>query len=110
MDHCAGGSTSRVDSHVFLARARYENCSPGLKLSSSARASSSGILALSCRGCTVTSKVGGGGSRTDPAHEVHGHGTVPADICPRKPPSSRVIVLSKRHLPQPDHKPNSASQ
>jgi hypothetical protein len=43
----------------FLARARYENCSPGLKLSSSARASSSGILAFSCRGCTVTSKVGG---------------------------------------------------
>jgi hypothetical protein len=43
----------------FSARARYENCSPGLKLSSSVRASFNGIVALSCRGCKVTSKVGG---------------------------------------------------
>jgi hypothetical protein len=43
----------------FLARARYENCSPGLKLTSSVRASFNGIVALSCRGCKVTSKVGG---------------------------------------------------
>lgn len=92
----------------FLARARYENCSPGLKLSSSAGASSSGFLALSCRGCKVTSKVGGGGSRTDPAHEVHGHGTVPApkraslqtaDICPRNVCYKRVGHTSESATP-----------
>ena len=43
----------------FLARARYENCSPSLKLSSCARASFTGIVVLSYRGAKYCLKNGG---------------------------------------------------
>jgi hypothetical protein len=97
---CCGVNVAR-EQLCYLARVRYENCSPGLKLSRSARASFNGIVVLSYRGCKVTSEVGGvADSLTRPTRCTDTIVIQLADLSPRHTccsPMCHLLLLSQAH-------------